>query len=113
MYVDDENINLKLFHIRFQGIYHVITCHSGMEGLQKLEEYPDVLAIISDMRMPGMNGVEFIQMVKQKNCEIPCYILTGFDISQEISDALDLNLIESCFHKPMDTREISVALEQL
>ncbi len=40
-------------------------------------------------------------------------MLTLYDVTHEISDALKLNLIESCFHKPMDTKEISVALEQL
>ena len=113
MYVDDEAINLRLFQIRFQGNYNIITCASGMEGLKKLNEHSDVSAIISDMRMPGMNGVEFIQMVKQLNREISCYILTGYDITPEISDALKLNIIESCFHKPMDIDEISVALGQL
>lgn len=113
MYVDDEKINLKLFQIHFQGKYEIITCTSGMEGMQKLYEHPDVSVIISDMKMPGMNGVEFIQMVKQINREIPCYILTGYDVTPEIADALKLNLIEHCFHKPMDAKEISVALGQL
>ncbi len=113
MYVDDEAINLKLFQIRFQGHYNVITCTSGIEGLKKLNEYPGVSAIISDMRMPGINDIEFIKLVKQLNRDISCFILTGFDITPEISSALKLNLIEQCFHKPMDADEISIVLGQL
>ena len=112
MYVDDEAINLRLFQIRFHDNYNIITCASGLEGLKKLKEHPDVSVIISDMKMPGINGVEFIKMVKQLNREISCFILTGYNVTPEISEALEVKLIEHCFHKPMNVSKISVALDQ-
>ncbi len=61
LYVDDEQTNLVLFEYSFKDLYNVITANSGEEGLLKLKDYKDdIIVVISDMRMPKMNGIEFI-----------------------------------------------------
>lgn len=55
------------------------------------------ILLISDMKMPGMNGLEFIKKAKKIKPEIICYILSGYDIIDEIKDALYRNLIKSIF----------------
>ena len=100
LYVDDENINLMLFSKLFGKKYEIITAKSGNEGLEKLSENPGVKLIVSDMRMPGMNGIEFIQQAKGKRPELKCFILTGYDITEEISQALEKKVIEKHFTKP-------------
>ena len=60
--------------------YPILTAISGSEGLDTLEKHHDEIGIvISDKRMPKMNGIEFISKAKEKYNKITYFILTGFD----------------------------------
>jgi two-component system response regulator (stage 0 sporulation protein F) len=107
LYVDDEEINLMLFEANFREKYKVITADSGKQALKLLEKISDISVVISDMRMPKMNGIEFIKKAKQKYPKLSFYILTGYDINQEISSALNNKLINNYFRKPFNIEEIS------
>jgi response regulator RpfG family c-di-GMP phosphodiesterase len=104
--VDDEPTNLKLFELNFRKKFDVLTALSGDEGLEILKNNNSILVVISDMKMPGMNGVEFIKKAKASFPHIRYYILTGFDITEEIADALNENLIQKYFRKPFNMNEI-------
>ena len=113
LYVDDEEANLFIFEKMFEKKYHVITAHSGREGLQKLEGHStEIIVVISDMRMPAMNGVEFIREAKNSYSNIAYFILTGFDFNDEIEDALKTQLIQKFFTKPFDMHEIENAISE-
>jgi two-component system, response regulator, stage 0 sporulation protein F len=111
--VDDEPINLKLFEINFGKKNIVITANSGYEGLTKLKLNPDIKIVISDMSMPGMNGIEFIRLAKEDFPNIVFYILTGYGLTEEISAALDDNLINKYFSKPLNAKEIELSIEKV
>ena len=64
LYVDDEPTNLLLFKIHFQKKYTVLTGNSGSDGLALLHSNPEVVVVVSDMKMPGMNGIEIIKAAK-------------------------------------------------
>jgi len=110
LYVDDESINLKLFELNFKSKFRVVTALSGVEGLEILNSDPSISVVISDMRMPKMDGLEFIAKAKQTFPHIVYYILTGFDITDEINEALSTNLIDKYFRKPFKFREIEGAI---
>ena len=113
LYVDDEPINLTVFELNFKSKYNVITALSGDEGLIKLEGNGDIIVVISDMKMPGMNGIEFIHTAKHKFVNAAYFILTGFDITDEISEALDNDIIQKYFRKPFKVEEISEAIDKV
>lgn len=110
LYIDDEPTNLLLFKINFQKKYNVITGLSGVEGLALLQQNPQISVVVSDMKMPGMNGLEFIKLAKQEFPEIKFYILTGFAITEEISKAIEDKLILQYFGKPFNIPEIDKAI---
>ena len=111
LYVDDEEMNLTLFEMSFQNMYTVISAISGEEGLLKLQDYKDdIIVVISDMRMPNMNGIEFIKEARKEHLNIAYFILTGFDYNDEIDDALNTNLIQKFFTKPFKIKEIQQAV---
>ncbi len=110
LYVDDEQINRELFLINFRKEYKVYTADSGFEGLNKLKLNSDIAVVISDMKMPGMNGVEFIRKAKLEYQNIVFFILTGFDITDEISNALKEKLINKYFRKPFNIKEIDKSI---
>lgn len=110
LYVDDEPINLKLFELNVQCTFNVITALSGFEGLEILKNNPDIPIVISDMRMPRMDGLEFIAKAKEQFPNIIFYILTGYEINEEISEALNDKLINKYFRKPLDYKEIEKSI---
>ncbi len=110
LYVDDEIMNLKLFEVNFREKYNILTALDGFSGLEVMDKNPDIQLIISDMRMPRMNGIEFIKKVKEKYPNKECFILTGFDITEEITEALESGLIDKYFRKPFDMKEMEEAL---
>ena len=63
LYVDDEPHNTDLFALHFSAQYHVVTAGNAEEGLAVLDEL-DVGVVVSDERMPGISGVEFLTRVR-------------------------------------------------
>jgi two-component system response regulator (stage 0 sporulation protein F) len=110
LYVDDEPINLKLFTINFKNKFRVITTESGIDGLAKLNLYPEIAIVISDMKMPGMNGVEFIEAAKKDFPDVTYFILTGFDITEEIAEAMKKGIINKYFRKPFNMKEVEESI---
>lgn len=107
LYIDDEEANLLLFKIAFEGARDVLIANSPEEGLQKLEENQTrIRAVISDMHMPKMNGVQFIEKAQEKVSNIPYFILSGYAFNDEIDEALKQNKIQKFFTKPFDRSEI-------
>ncbi len=62
------------------------------------------------MKMPEMNAIEFITLAKKEFPNIAYYILTGYDITQEIAEALNNKLIFKYFRKPFNLKEIEDAI---
>ncbi len=113
LYVDDEDINLELFKIVFKGKFNVLTAKSGSLGLKQLEKNKDVCIVISDMKMPGMNGIEFIKSAKKKYKNVIYFILTGYEISDEISKAIETKLVNKYFKKPLNAKEIETSILEI
>ena len=110
--VDDEPINRMLFQSVFKSKYKVLTAESGSSGLEVLQENGNIDVVISDMKMPGMNGIEFINKARKLFPEKYYFILTGFDITPEIQKSLDTGLVCKCFRKPLNTKEIEDSIKE-
>jgi response regulator RpfG family c-di-GMP phosphodiesterase len=104
--VDDEpNILSSLRRLfRVQG-YQVLTAESGMEGL-KILETEAVDLVISDMRMPEMDGARFLEHVRQRWPATLRMLLTGYADIQSILDAINRGEIYRYITKPWDDNDI-------
>lgn len=111
LYVDDEFINLQLFKIIFSKKYEVLTELNPIKALEILDKELEISIVISDMRMPQINGIEFIKKAKEKYPDKKYFILTGYEITEEIRQALDNKLILEHFKKPFDVNQILKAIE--
>jgi response regulator RpfG family c-di-GMP phosphodiesterase len=112
LYIDDEEINLKLFEFNFSGKFEVITGNSGLKGLSLLEKYPGIQVVLSDMKMPEMNGLEFITLAKTKYNDKKFFILTAYDITEEMINAIDSGLIVKYLRKPFNIKEIETVINK-
>ncbi len=113
LYVDDEEINLILFEATFSEKYNVLGANSPKEAFKVLKSNKNISVVISDMRMPNMNGVQFIKKAKRQFPKIYYFILTGYEITDEISAALQQKLINYYFQKPFNLKVIDNAIQKL
>ena len=111
--VDDEIHNLKLFEIIYGDQFHILTGLNGAEGLVLLEQHPDTKLIISDFKMPEMNGIEFGVKVKEKYPQIPIFIFTGFAINNQILNGRSTGIIDRYIQKPMNKVELDKAIDEV
>ncbi len=106
LYVDDEEINLLVLSRRLKKKFEVLTAESGEEGLKVLEKDPDLNLIISDLKMPGMSGLEFIKRAHELFQDKRYFLLTGYTMTDEAKEALETGLIERCWVKPANFEDI-------
>jgi len=108
LYVDDEKINLILFEKLFNDNdkINIITANSGIDALNILNQHPEIKLIFSDMKMPKMNGIEFIKQAKTSYTNKYYYIITGYNLNKEIEEALTTGLIANYYRKPFDIKLI-------
>ncbi len=77
LFVDDDDNILATYKRIFRKQFEVHTALSGSEGLKKIEEESLYAVVISDLRMPGMDGFAFISKVQEVSPESICIMLSG------------------------------------
>jgi len=112
LYIDDEEINLRLFKINLGSKYDITTCHTGSIGLDILSKNNDIPIVVTDMRMPIMNGIEFVDKARELYPDIAYFILSGYDITEEIQNYINQGVIKKYFKKPFNLREIGMEIEK-
>lgn len=111
LYVDDEPINLRVFEANFRSRFRIYTCQSGEEGVDLLAKKGAELAvIISDQRMPGMSGVEFLEKARALLPDVRRMLITAYSDMQAVMDAVNRGQVVRYFVKPWVKEELSAAL---
>ena len=112
--VEDEPDTLDMLSAHLEALgFGTIRCASALEALEVSNRHPfDIL--ISDIAMPGMDGLQLISTLRQRNGlqNVPAIALTGYAAPKDIAAALragfDLHL-----SKPIDPEELTTAIERL
>jgi response regulator RpfG family c-di-GMP phosphodiesterase len=111
LYVDDEENNLTSFKATFRRIYEIYTASSGEEGRRILENN-EIEVIITDQRMPGMTGVEFLESIIGDFPEPMRILLTGYTDIQALIDAVNRGQIYRYMTKPWNEEEMKMFIRQ-
>jgi CheY-like chemotaxis protein len=117
--VDDEPDVAALFRQRFrrearQGIYVLHFAGSGAEALDRLaaEIEPTLLAVLSDINMPGIDGLELLGEIKQRFPDLPVMMVTAYGDDERRRRASELGAAEF-LAKPVDFDQLKEQLRQL
>ena len=102
---DEENIVSALRRLLRRDGYNIVTACSGEEGLRRLAEH-EVDVIVSDQRMPGMTGVEFLHRAKALYPHTVRMVLSGYTELQSIIDAVNEGAIYKFLTKPWDDERL-------
>jgi response regulator RpfG family c-di-GMP phosphodiesterase len=112
--VDDEKAITRALQrlFRKEG-YKILTAESGSEGLQKLEQSSEsVSLIISDQRMPEMNGAQFLEKAKSLYPEAVRYLLTGYSDMEAVIHAVNKGEINRYLTKPWNDEDLLLQVRQ-
>ena len=117
--VDDEPDVPDLFRQRFrrearQGTYVLHFAASGEEALDQLagEIRPELIVILSDINMPGMDGLELLREVKQRRPELPVMMVTAYGDEERRRRAAEYGAMEFVT-KPVDFELLKTQLQGL
>ena len=108
---DEDNILHSLKRLLRKEGYRFLTALSGEEGLKILNEN-DVHLLISDHRMPGMSGTEFLAKVREKHPDVLRVILTGYTEVDSITESINKGNIYKFFLKPWSDQNLKLEIRQ-
>lgn len=109
LYVDDEENNLTSFRAALRRYYNIFTAKSGEEGMEIIAEN-DIHVIVTDQRMPGMTGVQFLQHIPDEPDNIRM-ILTGFSDIEAIIEAINTGQVYRYITKPWDKDDLKITID--
>lgn len=107
--VDDEKRILRLLSDEFEEEFQVSCAVNGAAALQEMEEHGQPDLVITDIKMPVMDGTELIRILKAENPELPVLILTArenWEIPEDIHNYPILS-------KPIPATKVLKAAKQL
>ena len=116
--VDDEPDIADLFRQRFrrearQGQYVLHFAESGEEALRRLAEIrPELIVILSDINMPGMDGLELLSELRRLRPELPVLMVTAYGDDERRHRADELGAADF-LSKPVDYDQLKQQLIRL
>ena len=117
--VDDEPDVADLFRQRFRretraGTYVLHFAASGEEALDRLtsEITPQLIVILSDINMRGMDGLELLRVLKERRPELPVMMVTAYGDDERRRRAAEYGAMEFVT-KPVDFDLLKTQLQQL
>jgi DNA-binding NtrC family response regulator len=110
LFVDDEKKVLDGYKRLLHGVFDVETAVGGTQALAELHIFGPYAIVISDMRMPGMNGAEFLAQVRQIAPNTVRMLLTGYKDADEAADAVNKGRIFRYLTKPCKKSDLVLAI---
>ncbi len=114
MIVDDREANLAVMAAILRPHYTLLEAHDGQEALNMigaLEERDSLACIVSDYRMPGINGVELLERARPLLPFSSRVIVSGFIDLDAIIDAINKAEIHKFIAKPFEAGELLSGVE--
>jgi PAS domain S-box-containing protein len=110
LYVDDEPNNLFSFKANYREFFEIHTAESAEEGRKILAE-KEIHILITDQRMPGKTGVQFLESIIKDQPQIIRMILTGYADLETAIEAINKGQIYKYILKPFDFDDLKITIE--
>lgn len=109
--IDDEKPTLSMFRLFLDALgYEVLTAENGNEGIALFKkESPPI--VLTDIKMPGIDGLEVLKQIKRINPKTQVIVITGHGDMELAKEALDLKA-SGFIHKPIDRQALENALRE-
>jgi diguanylate cyclase (GGDEF)-like protein len=112
LYVEDEDDVREGYARALKRICaELYTAHNGVVGLELFEKYhPDI--IVSDIKMPKMNGLDMVRAIKERDAEVKVIFTTAHSESAYLLEAIELQ-VEGYLLKPVQKKSLTGLIEKL
>ncbi len=112
LYVEDEPfLREEIARFLKRRVGHLIVAENGQEGFEKYEQFP-VDLIITDLKMPVMDGLDMTRKIRATNDRIPVIITTALSDVELMQSSIEIG-IERYLLKPLDVAALTQALESV
>ncbi|MBD2578505.1 SpoIIE family protein phosphatase [Oscillatoria sp. FACHB-1406] len=112
MVVDDEPDNLDLLYRTFRRDFNVFKADSAIKALEILDTEGEMAVIISDQRMPVMNGTEFLSRTVDRFPDTIRILLTGYTDVEDLVDAINSGKVFKYITKPWKPDNLKAIVQQ-
>ncbi len=112
MVVDDEPDNLELLYRTFRRDFQVFKASNAISAIDILDKEGEMAVIISDQRMPEMNGTEFLSLTVERFPDTIRILLTGFTDVEDLVDAINSGQVFKYITKPWKPDRLKAVVEQ-
>jgi FixJ family two-component response regulator len=112
LFVDDEQHVLDSFRTNFARRYTVLTANGSEEGLRRLKDSGPFAVVVSDLKMPGMDGLTFLDRVSKLAPETARVMLTGYADLQTALEAFNSGIVHRFLEKPCSQSELSRTIKE-
>jgi len=102
---DDAEIREILVDLLHRLDFVIVEASNGREGFERLRVDPKIVAIVSDIQMPVMNGLEMVETIRAAKYETPVVFLSGYVDKDKAIQAMKLNAME-VLEKPYDAETL-------
>jgi len=109
--VDDEkNYPLILSAVLAEEGFETLTAHSGLEALELLAN-SDIDLVLTDMKMPSMDGIDLLERIKQENPNLPVIVMTAYGTVEKAVEAMQKGAYNYIL-KPFDNDQLIVYVKK-
>jgi len=112
MVVDDELDNLDLLYRTFWRDFKVYRANNARDALAVLDKEGEMAVIISDQRMPDMNGTELLSLTVERFPDTIRILLTGFTDVEDLVEAINSGQVFKYITKPWNPEQLKTLVEQ-
>lgn len=112
LFVDDEEMALLSLADQYERDFTLYTAKSGKEALDVLRANPEIAVIVTDQKMPGMSGVEFLAEARKISPDAVRMLLTAYTEMEMVIEAINKGNIYRYLTKPYDVAELRYAVLQ-
>jgi serine phosphatase RsbU (regulator of sigma subunit)/CheY-like chemotaxis protein len=112
MVVDDEPDNLDLLYRTFRREFRVFKADGAIKALELLDKEGAMAVIISDQRMPLMNGTEFLSKTVERFPETIRILLTGYTDVEDLVEAINSGKVFKYITKPWNPEHLKAVVQQ-
>ena len=111
LFVDDEEFAQITFKGQFKKEFNISTAGDGEKALDLIEK-EEIALVVTDQRMPGMNGVELLRHIKERKPDTIRILLTAYPDMETVVEAINSGNIYRYLTKPYEEEEVRAALKQ-
>jgi DNA-binding NtrC family response regulator len=111
LFVDDDDLILSCFERLFAKRFTMETASGAAQAMEALKD-SSFAVVATDMRMPGMNGIELLRKIKERNPETVGILLTGNPESDSTGNSGADTPCYKVLSKPCPTEDLIAAIEE-